>query len=286
MSQKVKVGILKAGCLGSLPLIEFLIDERADRTDVDVLVVGSGAKLGLKECKLITKWLISQKPDFIVFIGPAQSAPGPTKARQLLVKSGIPSLVISDGPAQKITKELEATGLGYIIIDVDAMIGARREFLDPIEMVLYNSDMIKILAITGVLQIIIRELDHLIWAIEKQKRFELPRLLVHKEMAIESSGLHNPYAKAKAMAAYAIAKSVARVNSEACSKIKEWKQYIPLVASGHEMIRIAAKLVDRAREIEKTNNAVLRKPHYNDGSLGIKKKLIEKPQRIEKGEKA
>ena len=78
MSQIVRVGVLKAGCVGSLPLIEFLVDERADRTDVDVLVSGSGAKLGVEQCETTVKWLISQKPDFVVLIGPAQHTPGPS----------------------------------------------------------------------------------------------------------------------------------------------------------------------------------------------------------------
>jgi len=284
MSQIVRVGILKAGCLGSLSLIEFLIDERADRTDVDVLVAGSGAKLGPKQCEVTAGWLISQKPDFIVLIGPAQPTPGPTKARKMLADAGIPTVVISDGPARAIVKELESTGLGYIIVDADAMIGARREFLDPVEMALYNSDIIKILAVTGVLQVVANALDGLIQSVKKGEKLELPRLVVDKQMTVESSGLTNPYAKAKAMAAYEMAKCAAGVDSEACFKVKEWERYIPLVASGHELIRAAARLVDDAREIDKAGDSVVRRPHYADGSLGVKSKLVEKPQRVGKGE--
>ena len=38
---------------------------------------------------------------------------------------------------------------GYIIMKGDAMIGARREFLDPIEMADYNGNLVKVLALTG-----------------------------------------------------------------------------------------------------------------------------------------
>ena len=38
MSKEVRIGILKLGCIGSLPLLEFLLDERADRKDVDIMV--------------------------------------------------------------------------------------------------------------------------------------------------------------------------------------------------------------------------------------------------------
>ena len=280
MSQIVRVGVLKAGCVGSLPLIEFLVDERADRTDVDVLVSGSGAKLGVKQCEIPAEWLISQKPDFVVLIGPAQHTPGPAKARKMLVEAGIPTVVISDGPARSLVKDFEASGLGYIIVDADAMIGARREFLDPVEMALYNANMIKVLAITGVLQVITNVLDGLIQSLKRGRALTLPRLLVTKEYAVDSSSLTNPYAKAKALASYEIAKCAARVDSEACFKVKDWKRYVPLVASGHELISIAAKLADAARDIDKAGDSVVRKPHYADGSTGLKKKLMEKPQRV------
>ncbi len=281
MSRIVRVGVLKAGCMGSLPLLEFLVDERADRNDVDVLVSGSGAKLGLKQCETIAAWMVAQKPDFTVLIGPAQQAPGPTKARTMLMEAGIPTVVISDGPARRIVSHLEADGLGYIIIDADAMIGARREFLDPVEMALFNADMIRILAVTGVLRVITEALDDLIQAVKNRRDLQLPRLLVSKESAVAASELTNSYAKAKAMAAYEIAKRVAGVDSTACFKVQEWTQYVPLVTSGHEMIRAAAKLADDAREIEKAGDALVRRPHYADGTLGFKTKLMEKPKRNE-----
>jgi len=255
MSRTVRVGVLKAGCMGSLPLVEFLVDERADRSDIDVLVSGSGAKLGLKQCET---------------------------ARKLLVEAGVPTVVISDGPARKIVSRLEADGFGYIIIDADAMIGARREFLDPVEMALFNADMIKILAVTGVLRVITESLDDLIQAVKSGSGLQLPRLLVTKESAVASSGLINSYARAKAMAAYEIARHVAGVDSTACFKVPEWTRYVPLVTSGHEMIRAAAKLADDAREMDKVGDALVRRPHFPDGVLGFKTKLMEKPQRSEK----
>jgi methylenetetrahydromethanopterin dehydrogenase len=282
MSRTVRVGVLKAGCMGSLPLIEFLVDERADRRDIEVLVSGSGAKLGRKQCETIAAWMVAQQPDFTVLIGPAQQAPGPTKARKMLVEAGVPTVVISDGPARKIVSRLEADGFGYIIIDADAMIGARREFLDPVEMALYNADMIRILAVTGVLRVITQALDDLIQAVQSGRDLKLPRLVVTKESAVASSGLINSYARAKAMASYEVARRVAGVDSTACFKVQEWTRYVPLVASGHEMIRAAAKLADDAREIEKAGDKLVRKPHYADGALGVKTKLMEKPRRSEK----
>ena len=60
--------------------------------------------------------------------------------------------------------------------------------------------------------------------------------------------------------------------------VKEREKYILVVASAHEMIRYAAKLVEEAREIEKSLDTVSRKPHGSDGRILDKKKLIEKPK--------
>jgi len=49
-SQKiVKVGVLEYGCVGTAPLLEYLLDECADREDITVRVVSSGAKLTPEE---------------------------------------------------------------------------------------------------------------------------------------------------------------------------------------------------------------------------------------------
>jgi methylenetetrahydromethanopterin dehydrogenase len=280
MASVIKFGIIKVGCMGSLPLLEFLIDERADREDVDVIVCGSGAKLGLKQCETVTKLMISQNPQIVILIGPAQQAPGPKHARELLVEAGIPTLVISDGPARKLIKDFETSGVGYFIIDADAMIGARREFLDPIEMILFNSDMLKILAITGVLQLITNEIDQLIQAVKEDAPLKLPQILVTKEQAIEVSSLSNPYAKAKAMAAYEIAKRAATINSQGCFRVTEWQHYTALVASGHELVRDASRMADEAREIDKAGDQVKRSPHYPNGVVGKKVRLIEKPRKV------
>ena len=277
LSKLVKIGVIKVGCIGTLPLIEILLDERADREDIDVRVVGSGAKLGLEQCKEVTEIMIQQKPDLVILIGPAQAAPGPTESRKMLIETGIPTIVISDSPAKKIRKNLEKAGLGYIIVEADSMIGARREFLDPTEMALYNSDVIRVLAGTGVFRLIVKKIDRAIESIKKEEQPILPRVVVDKGLV--AANFENPYAGAKAAAAYEIARRVAAINIEACFKVHEWKTYTHLAAAGHEMMRIAAQLADEAREIEKSGDAVLREPHFKDGALGVKRSLIEKPKR-------
>ncbi len=279
MSKIVKIGILKLGCIGSAPLLEFLLDERAERRDIEVRVVGSGASMNPRQCKEAAEVLIQYKPDFSVVISPNAAVRGPKVGRELLSKAGLPTLVVSDLPAKKITKELEADGFGYIIVEADAMIGARREFLDPIEMALFNSDMIRVLAITGVFRVLINELDKVIELIKMGKKVILPKIIINDEKASTYSGLVNSYAKGKAMAAHEIAKNVGRVTRKGCFVIQEWEKYTTVVASAHEMMRNAAKLADEAREIEKTGDHVTRYPHHPDGSYTRKLKLIEKPSK-------
>ena len=272
---------MKAGCIGTLPLLEFLLDERAERTDIDVRVAGSGAKLGLSQCREVAGWMIQQKPDLVLFIGPAQQTQGPAEARRILAEVGVPTIVISDGPTKRIAKELEEAGLGYIIVSADSMIGARREFLDPAEMALYNADVLRVLAATGVFNVVVGEIEGVIQALKEGETPKLPRIIVDKERAVEAADFKNSYARSKAMAAHEISRHVAGLSTEGCFKVSEWTIYVPLTAAAHEMMRTAAKLADEAREIEKSGDSVLRKPHYDDGSLRVKRTLIEKPKQAE-----
>jgi methylenetetrahydromethanopterin dehydrogenase len=280
VNKVVKVGILKVGCIGSLPLLEFLLDERADREDVQVRVVGSGAKVTPEDCIESAEQILKQNVDLIIFIGPAQTTQGPSEARKILSGAGKPIIVISDSPAKRIVKEMEEAGFGYIIIEADSMIGARREFLDPTEMILYNSDVIRVLAICGALNIIVKEVDKVINAIKSGEKPALPRLIIDSRRATHAAGFSNPYARAKAMAAYEVAKQVSAITFEACFKVHEPEDYIPLVAAAHEMMKAAARLADEAREIEKGADSVLRRPHFKDGTVGEKRRLMEKLQRI------
>ncbi len=278
-SQTVRVGILKLGCVGTAPLMEYLLDERADRTDIKVRIVSSGAKMDPEEAEEVTKEMLNLKPNFVVVVSPNASLPGPAKAREILKEAGLPVIVVSDSPAKKVVKDLEAKGFGYIIVEADSMIGARREFLDPTEMACFNSDIIRVLAVTGVYNLLVRELDKVIQAFKEGKEPELPRFVVDKTKAVEAADLQNPYAKAKAMAAYEAARRVGDLNVEGCFKLQEREAYIPVVATAHELMSYASKLAAEAREIEKYSDTLIRKPHAKDGTLLTKVKLLEKPEK-------
>lgn len=275
--EKVKIGVFKCGNIGASPIFELLLDELAQREDITVRTVTTGSKMGVEDVEEALPRLFEFNPDLIVFISPNPAIPGPAKVREILLDRGVPSVVISDGVAKRIKDELEKQGLGYIIIMGDPLIGARREFLDPIEMAIFNSNIIKVLAITGVLRILHQEIDRLIAILKEGLPLTLPKLLVDTDIIRDNSDFQNPYARAKAMAAYELTKKVAEIDTRACFIEKEREKYIPLAACAHELAQIAAKLAEEAREIEKYSDSLVRKPHSKKGEPLTKTKLIPPP---------
>ena len=275
--EKVRIGVFKCGNIGTSPIFELLLDELAERKDVKVRTLTTGSKMGAEDIEETLPKIFEFNPDLIIFISPNPAIPGPAKVREFLSNKGVPSVVISDNVAKRITNKLEEQGLGYIIIMGDPMIGARREFLDPIEMAIFNSNIIKVLAITGVLRILHQEIDRLIALLKEDLPLTLPRLLVDTETIRDNSDFQNPYAKAKAMAAYEMTKKVAEIDQRACFVEKEKEKYIPLVACAHELAQAAARLAEEAREIEKYADTLVRKPHSKKGEPLTKTKLMLPP---------
>ena len=273
----VRVGIVKLGNLGTSRYIDLILDERADR-DVYVRAVGTGAKLGEPEADEAVKEILTFKPQFVIVISPNATIPGPTKARDAIKAAGIPVIVISDVPVMKIKDDLKAKGFGFFIVKADSMIGARRQFLDPTEMVLFNAEMTKVLTETGTVRLIQKEMDRVISEIAAGQTPNLPQIVVSAEKAVEAAGYKNPYAKAKAIAAYTMAEKVGDLDLQGCFMQKEMEQYIITVCAAHELLRQAAKLVDEAREMDKAMDAVLRTPHAADGKVLGKTALMVKPE--------
>lgn len=91
---------------------------------------------------------------------------------------------------------MDEQGLGYIIVMSDPMIGAKREWLDPTEMAIFNADILKVLAETGALRLVQNTIDGVIDG-AAAGNIELPKLIITAEKAVEAAGFENPYAKAK-----------------------------------------------------------------------------------------
>jgi len=273
----VKIAIIKSGNIGTSPVIDLLLDERADRPNIDVRTFGSGAKMNPEQVEDVVPKIDSFEPDFAIFISPNPGAPGPAKAREMLSAKDIPAIIVGDAPGKGKKDEMDEQGLGYIIVMSDPMIGAKREWLDPTEMAIFNSDILKVLAETGALRLVQQTIDTVIEQAEAGS-IELPKLIVTAEKAAEAGGFANPYAKAKAIAAYEMAGSVANLDMKGCFMTKGFENFIPLVAAAHEIAACAAKLAQEAREIEKANDTVLRTPHMKEGNPGCKTDLISKPE--------
>ena len=274
----VKICILKSGNIGTSPVLDLLLDERADRPNIDVRVFGSGAKMNPEQVEDVVPKLEQFDPDFCIFISPNPGAPGPAKARELLSGIEKPAIIIGDAPGKGKTEEMDEQGLGYVIVMSDPMIGAKREWLDPTEMAIFNADILKVLAETGALRLVQNTIDDIINAVDAGNKIELPKLVITAQKAVEEGGFENPYAKAKAIAAYEMAGAVANLDMKGCFMTKGYENFIPLVAAAHEMASCAAKLADEARAIEKSNDTVSRTPHMKEGNTGFKKSLISKPE--------
>jgi hypothetical protein len=181
--EKVKVGVFKCGNIGTSPLFELLLDELADRQDVKIRTVTTGSKMGVEDVEEALPKIFEFNPDLLVSISPNPSISGPAKVREKLSQSGVPSVVISDAPGKRVKAELEKQGLGYIIITGDPLIGARREFLDPIEMSLFNADVIRVLSVTGAFRVVFEETDKAIEGVKSGKPY-LPRVIVDRDKAV------------------------------------------------------------------------------------------------------
>ncbi|MDO5850010.1 MAG: F420-dependent methylenetetrahydromethanopterin dehydrogenase [Methanobacteriaceae archaeon] len=274
----VKIGIIKAGNIGTSPVLDLLLDERADRPNIDVRVFGSGAKMAPEQVEDIVPKIDAWAPDFCIFISPNPGAPGPARARELLSEKDIPAVIIGDAPGKGKKDEMDEQGLGYIIVMADPMIGAKREWLDPTEMADFNANVLKVLAATGALRLVQFTIDDLIDAADAGAELELPKLIITANKAVDAAEFANPYAKAKAIAAYEMCGAVANLDMKGCFMTKGFENFIPLVAAAHEMAKAAADLATEAREIEKANDTVLRTPHMKEGNRGRKVDLICKPE--------
>ncbi len=271
----LKIGILKNGTIGSSLLLAFLLDERAESKNIIVREVTSGAKMNPpEECVETMKKLLEFEPELILMSSPNAALKGPKAARELA--GNIPTIIVSDAPAKKAIEEFKEKNMGYIIVGCDSMIGARRPFLDTIEMSCFNADLLKVLAITGAFNIITNELNKVIMDMLEGKAPTLPQIEIKATNATEAAGFSNPYAQAKAIAAFELAASVSKITGRACFVLKDRAEYMPLLAASHEMMKTAAELCTQAREIEKSNDTVLRTPHHAKQHLLTKRKLHEK----------
>ncbi len=272
----IKIGIAKTGNIATSIILEHLLDERAEREDIEIRVFSSGPKLREKDCEEVLNSVINYNPDLIIYITPNASLKHILKCVEKYL-SNKTSIIISDSPAKKSIKRFEELNLGYIIVEGDVIIGARREFLDPIEMAIYNAAMLKILSITGVLRIVFEEIDKAISSLKSGGKY-LPRIIINSNILLEKDYISNPYAKALAYSIYETLTKIGEINMNACFVEKDWIKYTYKVTSTHLLLEHLENAAEKIRMMEIYEDNVLRTPHYKDGKLLLKRKLLEKPK--------
>jgi methylenetetrahydromethanopterin dehydrogenase len=273
----VTVTFVKLGYIGTTTLIDALLDERSSREDLKTRTISCGVRMDEEEAEYIGNLAKKVESDLYVVISPNAALAGPKKTRNILKETGKPIIIISDGPSRKALSKLpKEDGMGYLVITGDPMISAKTVFLDPIEMALFNSDVIKVLAVTGAFRLIHTLIDEVIEQIKKGEKPELPQTVINKEKALKASEIMNPYAYGKAMAAYEISRHVASLSTEGVFKISDRDKSVPVLTAAHEMLRQAAVLADEAREIEKSNDTAVRITHFKRGALKKKVGLYDK----------
>ena len=271
----LKIVFAKIGMIGITPMIEGLFDERAVRKDIVIRSVYSGCRMEPSDAKEVLETALALKPQLLIFVTPYLQGEGPMAGVEMLCGSGVPSCVVSNTATKEVLNKLEENNIGYIIVDADPMIGAKKEFLDPVEMCLFNSDIIRVLALTGVYRAIQIEVDKMMEALKQGLKPQPPKLILDKAKALAYAGYHNPYAAAKAMAAYEACRLVAELSTRGCYAVKEIGRALHYVSASHEVMRLAARMVDEAREMEKKNDTVERLIHISDGSVIRRVRLLE-----------
>ena len=269
------ITFVKIGYIGTTIIIEALLDERSARKDIKMRVVSCSVSMEVEDSEDVAKIAAGIESDLYVIISPNAALKGPKAARKVLEETGKPLILVSDEPSRKYMKELPEE-IGYLVIYGDPMISAKSAYLDPVEMALFNADVLRTLAVTGTFRFIQTELDKVIDSIKAGDKPELPRIVITKKRALAASDLQNPYAQGKAVAAYEINRQVAKLSTEAVFKLKEREDAIPVLTAAHEAARQAAKLCDEARELEKANDTVVRVAHFSKGNRRRKVGLWDK----------
>jgi methylenetetrahydromethanopterin dehydrogenase len=273
VNELVTITFVKIGFIGTTIIIEALLDERSARTDLKMRVVSCGVSMEVDDSEDVSKMAAGIESDLYVLISPNAGLPGPKKAREVLKETGKPIIVISDEPSRKRMLKLPEEGIGYIVVYGDPMIGAVTSFLDPVEMAIFNGDVLKLLSVTGVFRLIQSEIDRVLDEIKAGEKPVLPEIVITKMKALEYSDLQNPYAYGKAMAAFEMGRKVANLTTEGVFKTEDRTETIHKVTAAHELIRQGAMLADEAREIEKFNDSVVRLTHFKKGNRRRKTEL-------------
>ncbi|MHA1686136.1 MAG: F420-dependent methylenetetrahydromethanopterin dehydrogenase [Candidatus Heimdallarchaeaceae archaeon] len=276
----VRIVFVKIGNITLTTLLDIMLDERASRTDIEVTVFSSSTKLKEQDAERLLSLINKVEKDLIVVISPNANLPGPQKLVSEL-QDAVPLIIISDAAKKELRESWKEKGIGYIIAPFDPMIGAKRDFLDPAEMGIFNGQIITIFSVTGVFTFITKELDKVISELKAGNMPKLPSFYLSSTTIIRNYPFANEYSRPKAIACLEMLKQVGKINTTALYSEKDRDKAILLVAAAHEMVDQAASLAKEIRELEKSSNHLVKQPHSKDGALLHKVHFFEEAHKQE-----
>ncbi|MHA1116119.1 MAG: F420-dependent methylenetetrahydromethanopterin dehydrogenase [Candidatus Heimdallarchaeaceae archaeon] len=271
----VKVTFLKIGNITLTTLVDIMLDERASRDDIQGTVLSSSTKLSPSDAERILSLLEYVESDLIVVVSPNANLDGPKKLVNEL-KGKYPLIVVSDEADKELRESWRNEGVGYLIAPFDPMIGAKKDFLDPTEMGIFNGYVINVLSAAGVFELITKEIDNVIEQIKEGKELKLPKRNLSSMTVVQSYPFKNDYSKAKAVAALEMLTKVAKLDIKGLYVEKDKSKSLIYLAAAHEIVRQAGLLADEIRELEKSTNMLVRQPHNKaDGKRLYKENFFE-----------
>jgi len=270
----VKIIFIKLGNITLTTLVDIMLDERASRKDIEVDVISSSTKMKETDADRIIKKLRAEEGDLFVLVCPNANSDGPKKVIEAISKSN-KLIVISDAAEKDLRKYWKEKGIGYIILPFDPMIGAKKDFLDPSEMGLFNGYTISAFSACGVFEYVTSLIDEAIMEIKEGKNPSLPYKYPSALTIVKNYPFKNDYSKAKALATLELLKLAGKTDVKACFGTKDNDEALLLAASAHEMVRLAGLLADEIREMEKNTNQLVRMPHSKEGKRLYKEKFFE-----------
>ncbi len=275
---KAKITFVKIGNITLTTLIDIMLDERASREDIQSTVFSTSTKLSPAEAKRLIPLIEEVETDLIIVVSPNANLEGPKTVVQELMNKH-PLIVVSDTADKELRNYWKEQGIGYLIAPFDPMIGAKKDFLDPVEMGIFNAHIINALSTTGVFSFITKELDKVIEQIKEGKEPSLPTKFLGSMTIVQDYPFSNDYSKAKAIAVLEMLKQVAKLDIKGLYSEKDKEKSLLYLAAAHEIVRQAGIMSDEIREIEKTTNKVVRRPHNKaDGKWLYKEELFKQAE--------
>ena len=270
----VKITFLKIGNITLTTLIDIMLDERASRADIEATVISSSTKMKPEAAERIFPLIDQVETDLMVMISPNASDKGPQAVIDKY-KEKYPLIVVSDTADKELRQKWKDEGVGYIIVPFDPMIGAKRDFLDPTEMCLFNGYIITAFSSCGVFAYITDLLDNVIEQLKTGDKPELPFRNMSSIGVVTTYPFANPYSRPKAMAALNMLQEAGKLNVNGCFIEKDRNKSLIKVNAAHEMVRQAAIIADEVRELEKSTDHVIRTPHGKEGEKLHKKHFFD-----------